>query len=63
MSSEVLVLQVPSLWNKEDIAELQDAVEQTCGCDVLLMGKEIDTVSKGELTTMLENTVAALKDD
>jgi len=61
--SEILVLQVPLLWDQEDLEELQDAVEQTCDCDSLIISEDIDTLSKGELTTMLENTIDALQEN
>jgi redox-regulated HSP33 family molecular chaperone len=61
--SEVLVLQVPSLWDQSCIEELQEAVEQTCDCDSLVISEDIDTLSKGELTVMLENTIDALQEN
>ena len=61
--SEVPVLQVPPLWSQEDVEELHDAIAQTCDCEMLIISEDIDTLSKSELTAMLENALTGLHEN
>jgi len=56
---EVVVLQVPDTCTNEDL----ETLTENLGVDTLVLSREIETLSKGELTAMLENAVDALNDD
>jgi len=61
--SETLVLQVPKQWTSMQVREAEDAVAEAVDGDVFVVAEGLETLSKSELTAMLENTIEALHDN